>query len=205
MGLGLDGRHGDLGLAGDDERPARLYDPGLLPGDPLQIRAQELCVVEVDRCDGRDGAGRYDVGGVIASPQPYLQYDQVRRRLGEGHEGRRRCDLEEGDLLAGVGPLHPRQHLGQVLVGDQLPGQPDPLHEPDQMGRGVDVHLQPRGLGHGAREGHRGALAVGPGHVDHRRQAVLRPAHRVQHALDPLQRQINLLGMQRLQALQGRI
>ena len=49
------------------------------------------------------------------------------------------------------------------------------------------------------RKGGDGALAVGAGDMDHRRQPVLRIAERVEQPGDPVERQIEALRMQRQQ------
>ena len=69
--------------------------------------------------------------------------------------------------------LHPKKI---DLSLDRIARVLDALDETNQVGRGVDMRFQPRRLGDGAQEGDGGALAVGARHVDHRRQAVMRPA-----------------------------
>src|SRR3546814_2322991 len=51
-----------------------------------------------------------------------------------------RGDLEKGDRPAGIDPLAALQQRDQLLVADQLAGQPDTLVEAHQMRRGVGVH-----------------------------------------------------------------
>jgi hypothetical protein len=164
--LALDHLQRLVGLARDDHRPTRLDDPGLLPGDLGQARAQHLQVVVVHRRDHADRRGVEDVGGVEAPAQPHLHDADVGRRLGEGQVGQHGGDLEEADRLARVGRLQPVGEVFQLFVGDQLAGQPDPLGEPHQVRRGQGMHAQARRLSDGAQVGHRRALAVGAGHVD---------------------------------------
>ncbi len=96
------------------------------------------------------------------------------------------------------------QRVGELVVFDQpaAAGMADAeaLVEPDQIGRGVDMHALAGRFEDGADEGDGRALAVGPGHMDHRRQMPLRMAERRQQALDAIERQIDAFGMQRQQA-----
>ena len=65
------------------------------------------------------------------------------------------------------------------------------------------MHLQPRRLGDGAQHRHGRALAVGPGHMDHRRQPPLRIAQRRAQPLHAAKRQVDQFRVQRPQALEG--
>ena len=157
----------------------------------------------------RDHAGerlRHHVGGVEAAAEADLQQQHVGRALGEEVEGGGRCHLEEGDGRPVVDPLAMLQRGGELgLVHEAAAAfgaEPDALVEAHEMGRGVDVDALAGRLQHRAHEGDGGALAVGAADVDHRRDAVLRPAELLQQGLDPLQREVDLLGMERGQALQ---
>ena len=68
------------------------------------------------------------------------------------------------------------------------------------MGRGVDVDAPARRLQHGAHERDRGALAVGARHMDDGRQPAARDGRGRQQPLDPAERQVDPLRMQRRQA-----
>ena len=132
---------------------------------------------------------------------------EVRRGLAHGDEGGGGGAFEHRGLGPRLvyGRLDPVEHGVQVRVLDQSPGQPDAFVEPHQMRRGVGVDAQARRLGDGADEGDGRALAVGPGDMDHRRQAVLRVAEGgAQHA-HPLQRQIDALRVAGAQAFGDRI
>ncbi len=67
------------------------------------------------------------------------------------------------------------------------------------------MHLQALRLQHGAGKGAGRALAIGAGDMDHRRQLQLRIAQLGQQPQDAVQRQVDLLGMQRQQALEDRV
>ena len=94
-------------------------------------------------------------------------------------------------------------HL-EVLV-DQLAGQSDALVKPRQMRRGVGVDPPARALQPGAQHRQRRALAVGTRNMNDRRQRVLRIAQRVQEAPDPIECQIDDLGVQRHHPLQNKV
>ncbi|MNY54595.1 hypothetical protein D3C86_1904880 [compost metagenome] len=64
------------------------------------------------------------------------------------------------------------------------------------MRRGVDVNTQARRFKHRPRECGHGALAVGAGHMNDRRQAVLRIAERGQKPGYSVQRQVEAFRMQ---------
>jgi hypothetical protein len=64
------------------------------------------------------------------------------------------------------------------------------------------VHRQAGGLEHGAEEGDDGALAVGPGDVDDRRQRAFGMSERGQQPLDAAEGQVDRPGVERLQPLE---
>jgi len=204
-GARLDHVEGGLGLPPDHGGDARAQDAGLFAGDLFDGVAEELAVIEVHGRDHRHRHALDHVGGVQHPAQAHLQQAQVRLGLAEGQEGAGGGDLEEGDWLAGVGRLDPVEHLGERRLLDQPPGHADALGEAHQVRRGVDVDLQPRRLGHGAQEGDGGALAVGPRHMDHRRQLSFRVTQRRAQPAHAVERQVDLLGMQRLQPRQRRV
>ncbi len=70
-----------------------------------------------------------------------------------------------------------------------------------QMRRDMDMNLQALRFQHGAGKGAHRALAIGTGDVNDRRQAQLRIAQRRQQPQNPVQRQIDLFGMQHQKAL----
>ena len=97
------------------------------------------------------------------------------------------------------------QHLDQLVLVDEAAaaGRADAhaLVEAHQMGRGVDVDGLAGRLQHGAQEGGGGALAVGAGEMDHRRQAQVRPAELVHQDLHAVQRQVDLARIERTESL----
>ncbi len=117
------------------------------------------------------------IGRVEPAAQPRLQQQQIGRRLGEGEEGRRGGDLEQGDQLAAIGGFGAGEAIDQKVLGDRRramrPREHDALMEIDEMRRGIDMHALAERLGDGAGEGEEGALAVGAGDMHHRRQLLL--------------------------------
>ena len=184
--LGLDDLGTDLALAADHRGGRALQDTRLLPGDALELVAQESGVVVADRRDGRES--RFDhVGAVEAAAHADLDDAKVGRHARESEIGQRRGDVEEGDRRVAVGLLALGQHLVELVIVDQSAGNADALVEAHEMGRGVDVDAVARRLGHGAQMGDQRALAVGAGDVDQRRQLLLRGSQPLQQPLDALQ------------------
>jgi hypothetical protein len=62
------------------------------------------------------------------------------------------------------------------------------------------MHALSRGLGHRTQEGAGAALAVGPGDMDHRRQAAFRVIEPIQQGAQTVQAEVNEPGMQPLEA-----
>ena len=60
-----------------------------------------------------------DVGGIEPPAEADLQQHHVGRVLREQAEGSRGLDLENGDRLAGIGPLAFLQRLAQFVIGDE--------------------------------------------------------------------------------------
>ena len=75
----------------------------------------------------------------------------------------------------------------EVVVPDELAGNPDPLVEANQMGRGVDMHAIAGGLGHRPQIGDQRALAVGARDMDQWRQLLFGRAESFQQMFDALQ------------------
>ena len=133
-------------------------------------------MVQRHRRDHGDFGPGDHVGGVQPSAEAGLQHGEVGLNAREGEEGRRRGDLEEGDGMGVVGGFALGQQSGQRPVADLPAGGPDALGEAHQVGGGIDVGLAPGGVGHRRDEGDDGALAVGAGDVDDRRQVAFRIA-----------------------------
>src|SRR5437879_4534907 len=127
---------------------------------------------------------RATMGGASLPPSP---------DPGEGENRCRRRDLEQGDRRARVGPFAFLEQREQGILLDQLPGQADALVKPHEMRRGVDMDAVSGGFEAGAQGRDRRTLAVGPGEVDRRRQSVVRIAERAKQALDPAEREVDLL------------
>jgi hypothetical protein len=97
--------------------------------------------------------------------------------------------------------------IGSFSFADQrgdggAPADADALVKADQVRRRVGVHALAGRLERAADVLRHRAFAIGAGDVHHRRQALLWIAELVQEPLDALQRKVNSLGMELLQALQ---
>ena len=138
-------------------------------------------------------------------PRPVSSSTHSALALGEGQEGRGGGDLEEGDRQPGIRRLAALQAARQPLLGDRRAVDQDALVEGHQMGRDVAVDPAAGRLQHGRQHGQRAALAVGAGDVDHRRQPPLGMAQGRQQALDPAEREIDALGVERVQAGQDQV
>ena len=192
-----------LRLARDYRGHAGLEDAGLLGRDQRDAVPQPVGVIHGDRRDHAERRAGDHVGGVEPAAEPDLQDQRVGGRLGEGQEGCRRRHLEERHGRAGVGALGALQQLDQLRLADWArlavgTGDLDALMEAHQMRRGVDVHALAGCLQHGLQQRGGGALAVGAGDVDDRRQAVVRVAEPGQQRLDAAERQIDAPRVQRL-------
>ena len=130
--------------------------------------------------DGRDRGGQrpvHHIGGVEPAAQARLQQQEIGRIVGESEEGRGGGDLEQRDELAGIGGFGAGEAFDQRALfnrrGAGCAGKHDTLMEIDEVRRGIDVRALPEPLGDGAQESDQRALAVGAGHMHHRRQAPL--------------------------------
>src|SRR6266851_6075721 len=150
-GAGLDDGGGIIGLRADHRRRAGLQDAGLLAGDRRDGVAEKGLVVERDRGDRGDCRPGQYIGRVESATEPGFEQHDVGRDPREGKERRRRRDLEKGDRRVLVGTLAFLEQREQRVLLDQLPGQPDPLVEADEMRRGVDMHTVPGGFEAGAQ------------------------------------------------------
>ena len=187
-------------LLADHDRAAALHDAGLFSRDQFDAIAEIGLVVERNRHDHRDRRLLDDIGGIEPAAEPDLENHGIGRLFGKEHEGHRRQDLEDGDLLSGIGRRHPPQGIGEHLVGDD-PGGPCPRSDAialvpvNQMRRGVDVDGEPRGLQERAAKSRRRTLAVGAGDMDDGRQLAVRVAEHFEQPADPVERKIKALRM----------
>ena len=179
--------HGSVSLAGDpadlpeglpspdaaDDRNAGLDDARFLEGDLPESRSEVLLVVFGDRGDDRD-EGTDDVGRVEAAAHPDLEDRDVDLALGELEKGQGGQDLEVGrmveELPFGHEPvdhgLQPLDELAEALRTDARPVDPDPLLDPDEVGRRVEPGLQAVLPKDPVEHGRDRPLAVRPGHVN---------------------------------------
>ncbi len=178
-------------LPGQDGVRAGLDDAGLLPGDLGHRPAQQVGVVEVDRRhDGDPGVG--DVGRVPGPAQTDLDHGHVDRGIGEGREGHRGDDLEEGQLDAVDQSVVDQRDVRldlpprgvEALLADRGAVDGDPLGHARHVRRREPARAQTVGAEQGLDHGRRAALAVGPGQMDHR-VGVLRVAEQLGQRPDP--------------------
>ena len=159
-------------------------------------------MVDRDRRDDRERRVREHVGRVEPAAEAGLEQSHVGGRPREAEQGGRRGHLEEGDRLIAVNPLAFTEQFGERVLFDQRAGQADAFVEAHHMRRSVDVDAVAGGLERGAHIGDDRALAVGARDMDRRRQRPIGVAERGEQALDPVEREIDQLGMEREQALE---
>jgi hypothetical protein len=90
--------------------------------------------------------------------------------VGEGQKGRRRGDLEKGNGLAAVGGFAGAQGFIQRMFADQAAIDADTFVKAHQMGRDINMCLEPGSFEHGAQIGDHRSLAVSARDMDHRGQ-----------------------------------
>ncbi|MGY4380988.1 hypothetical protein ACVWZ3_008627 [Bradyrhizobium sp. i1.3.6] len=113
------------------------------------------------------------IGRIEPTAEADLKQHDIGRVLREQMEGSRGLQLEHGRGFAGIDPLDLFQNRAQFIVADQHPAadtaQTKTFVDADEIGRGVGMDPQARGLQRRAQISERRALAVGAGDVDHRR------------------------------------
>ena len=192
----LDDLHRLVRLRTDHHGHAAFDDAGLLACDLGQRVAEELFMVDGNRRNHRN-LGRDDIGGVQTPAKADLQQGVIRRGARKRQQPRHGGDLEIGDALVAIGAVALIKHLRQVILGDQIARQTDAFVKAGQMRRGIGVDGFAPALKPGADHRLGGAFAIGARDMDHRGQFVLRVVQRRQETPDPIQRQVDDLGMQR--------
>ena len=179
----FDDRAGDFERIGlGHQRHPGAGDTGLLESDPAEGfgrhavfgREQESFVVDPQRGYSAHCLALKHIGRIEPASQSDLDHAGVGRMAGEGEEGGGGGDLEEAGRKVLARVEHLAQQRGEFGVAHQFSGNANPFVIAHQMrlGRGVDgVALR---LENRAQIGASRALAVGPGDVEHRGQAVLR-------------------------------
>ena len=178
------------------DRHARLQDTGLLGRNGFQGIAEQFAVVERYRGDGAGGRPLDHVGGIAASTQAHFEHAQFCGRPRKQVDRRGRDELEGGDRRACVDLLYPFERFRQPLIVDQSTADSDTLVVPHEVRRGIKVHPPSGCFRHGTDERARAALTVGAGYVDHRRQPALGVVELGQQGADPVEAEIDQLGMQ---------
>ena len=139
-------------------------------------------MVHRDRRDDARERERDDVRRIEPSAEPDLEQERVGGMAREQQEAGRGLHLEHGDRGVAIRPLADRQRLGELVVGDEHPAagaaEAETLVDPHEVRGGIDVHPRACRLEHRPHEGDGRALAVGAGHMDHRRQLALRVIER---------------------------
>ena len=198
--LPLQNGEGVLVLLGEDRGHTALENTGFLDSDFFDRVAQKFRMIDRYRRDDRQCGPCDDIGRIDASAEADFQQKHVRRSLGKEQERRRRRDLEKRDRLRRHWLFAALKRRLQRRVRYQdaaaVTTDTDSLVEVDQMRRGVDVHALAGSFQHRAHEGDGRSLAVGPGDVDHRRQARFRMAKTCKKPLDPAERQIDTFRVQ---------
>ena len=158
-------------------------------------------MVERDRRDQRCQRLIDDIGGIEPAAQSDLEQQHVGGMACEQQEGGGGGDLEHRDRRAGIGALAVLEHVAELLVGGQPSAaggaEAEALVEAHEMRRGIDMNALTAGLEDRAHESDGGALAVGAGDMDHRRQSAFGMAERGEQAPHPVEREIDAFGMQR--------
>ncbi len=127
------------------------------------------------QADGGDGAHLRldDVGGVVGSPQPHLQYLESHPFLLKEDERQSREQLEGGQLTVARLPvygfhlrLQPVHYGDQLGLGYHLPVHPAALAEGGQVGGGIQAGSVARFAQGRSHHGGGAALALGAADVD---------------------------------------
>ena len=176
--LRLDHRHRLRRLLGANHRRAALDDGGLLAGDRGQRVAEEFRVVHADRRDdGRDRPVDH-IGGVEPSAEAGFQQHDIGLDARANRQNAAAVSISK--IVIGSPALtcsqcsSTRAQLGIVSQpAAALLADAEAFVDPHQIGRGVDVDAQARGLEDRAQIGDGRTLAVGAGDMDHRRQHAL--------------------------------
>ncbi len=154
-------------------------------------------MVEADRLQHRQPRLGNHIGRVVFAAEADFQNQRIGAMAREGENSRRRRDLEKSDRLAGIGRLAFLERGCEFLFRDQFAGKTNALTKLHQMRRRIDMDLETLRLQHGAREGADRALAIGAGDMDDGRQFLFGMAEIGEQPDDPVQDQIDPLGVKR--------
>ncbi len=206
LGLPLDDRQRLARLAGDDRRHAVFENAGLLGGDLDERVAQKFVVIERQSGDDADHRALDDIGGIEPATEADFKQERIGWMAREQQKSRRGLDLEHGDRRGAILRLAFGEDTLELGIADQpaavLLAEAEPLVQPYQIGRGVNVHAFAGRFEHRAHECDGRALAIGAGDMDDRRQPPFRMIELGQKALDAAERQVDAPGMQRQQPRQ---
>ncbi len=195
-------RAASAGWAAQTQSDARLENASLLAGDRPDGLAKVGLMVERDGRNRGQRRHRHDVGRVQAAAEACFQQRHIGAGARECEKGRGRGDLEKCDRRAGIGRLAFLKNFGKGGLVDLAAGDDDPLRKTHEVWRGIGMYTETRCPKNGTQEGHDRALAVGPGHMHHTWQMVLRPIQPIKQPFDPAEREIDDLRMQTGQPVQ---
>jgi hypothetical protein len=146
-------------------------------------------MIQPQRRQAGAGCGGQDVGGVQAPAQARFDHAGIGGHARKREEQRRRGHFKEAGRQVRLGRVERfLEQVGQHGIVDQPAGQADALVVAHQMRLGGGVNTQALRFEHEAQVGAGGALAVGAGNVEHRRQAILRiaqPRAEFAHGVQP--------------------
>ena len=145
-------------LRTDRHRHAGFHDAGLLRGDQRQRLAQQFAMIQRDRGDRAGGRIVDHVGRIAAAAQADFQHAQI----GGVRANRWNATAVITSNTVIGAPAFTCSTCSSAAASassaHQLAGDPDPLVEPHEMRRGIDMHALTRRLGHGSQEGAGAAL-----------------------------------------------
>ena len=175
------------GLAGQNSGNPGLNDSQLVPGYGFQVFAQQMLVVQPDPCQ-HGQIFRDDVGGVGKPPQTGFQHHPFQTVLPEGLQRDQGQQIEEGKMKIRRVRVRQVQHpvagLREQGLGHQRAPQHDPFADVRHVGGGVQTGGQPRSIQQARDHGGGHSLAIGAGHMHHRK-GPLRMAERPGHPFHP--------------------
>ena len=140
------------------------------------------------------------IGRVIGAAHAGFEQQVICPRLGKELESGDGRYLEKGDRRAAIDGFDLFERGIEFSRPHQLAGEADALVETHQMGGIIDMHLLAARFEKGAQIGDGRALGIGAGHVDGRRQPVLRIAQLLQERQHAIEAEIDQLGMELAEA-----
>ena len=147
-------------IVAEDERLERTGDAGLLEADGLDVAAEPVLVVEVDRGDDRC-IGIDQVHRIQPPAEPDFQHRQVELAAREQPQRAQRAVFEIGQRGVAARGLHRFEAGDQCGIVRLRAVDAHALVVAQQVRRGVAADLPAMRAGDGFDEGHGRALAIG--------------------------------------------